>query len=394
MPLQPEAMKSIAVIQRADLDRLRAAPDAWVLSWKIIDDGDVCKYTAVPAPDRRHVANTAHRAPTPDDDGARWVRVDTSHPGSWRREGAEWVRELVMVVPSARNAFLPNAGLIESDALVDKSVAVVGLGSGGSTIAIELAKAGVGRFILADYDRLEVHNVGRHVCDLSDVGRMKTIAMRDQITARSPAATIHTFTGDVVAQRREFESLLETVDVVMAATDNNASRLMLNRFAVDSEIPTIFGRVYARGCGGDVVMVRPNGPCYHCMFGEVNIEEEVSTTPRDLPVYATELVAPEPGLSLDVAPVAHMCTRLALVELCKNTPSQLATLAEDLCAPMFLWANRRVDQFEEWKPMALGFQDMAVQRWYGIGVDIDPLCPVCRAGAFAAHIAEGTSNES
>ena len=45
-------------------------------------------------------------------------------------------------------------GVIETDLLSDKSVLIIGLGTGGTTVALELAKSGVGKFTLVDPDRL------------------------------------------------------------------------------------------------------------------------------------------------------------------------------------------------------------------------------------------------
>ena len=50
---------------------------------------------------------------------------------------------------------------LELNILEGKRVMIVGLGSFGSQIAIELAKAGVGHFALMDFDRVELHNHDR-----------------------------------------------------------------------------------------------------------------------------------------------------------------------------------------------------------------------------------------
>ena len=52
-----------------------------------------------------------------------------------------------------------SSGLIENGVLANRRVLIVGLGSFGGTIAVELAKAAVGEFAIMDFDRLEVHNV-------------------------------------------------------------------------------------------------------------------------------------------------------------------------------------------------------------------------------------------
>ena len=59
------------------------------------------------------------------------------------------------MIPSRQNIFARAKGILEVGVLQDKRVMIVGLGSFGSQIAIELAKAGVGHFSLMDFDRVE-----------------------------------------------------------------------------------------------------------------------------------------------------------------------------------------------------------------------------------------------
>jgi hypothetical protein len=57
---------------------------------------------------------------------------------------------------------LRRSGILETTVLKDKTVLCIGLGTGGAHVAVELAKCGVGRFVLVDRDRLSVGNVVRH----------------------------------------------------------------------------------------------------------------------------------------------------------------------------------------------------------------------------------------
>ena len=87
--------------------------------------------------------------------------------------------------------------ILETDILKESSVGIIGLGSGGSQVAVEFAKAGVGKLVLVDYDRLELNNISRHACGLSDVGRLKTNALKDLLLNKNPEASIETFELDI-----------------------------------------------------------------------------------------------------------------------------------------------------------------------------------------------------
>src|SRR5512143_2959619 len=81
--------------------------------------------------------------------------------------------------------------------LASKSVAIVGLGSGGGFVALSLAMSGVGKFVLIDDDMLETANVVRHVADLREVGRPKPEAVADLIRQRNPQAEIDLYVGRI-----------------------------------------------------------------------------------------------------------------------------------------------------------------------------------------------------
>ena len=66
--------------------------------------------------------------------------------------------------PESENLFSRHKGLLAYQSLQKKKVGIVGLGSFGSQIALELTKAGVHHFTLIDDDRLGAENIVRHQC--------------------------------------------------------------------------------------------------------------------------------------------------------------------------------------------------------------------------------------
>ena len=61
------------------------------------------------------------------------------------------------------------------------SVAVCGLGGLGSNIATSLARAGVGRLILVDFDRVDLSNLHRQQYKAQQIGRRKTDALAENL---------------------------------------------------------------------------------------------------------------------------------------------------------------------------------------------------------------------
>ncbi|MGA5300094.1 HesA/MoeB/ThiF family protein [Nucisporomicrobium flavum] len=303
----------------------------------------------------------------------------------WRADGP--VPADVTLVPVSADIYSRSKGLLETDALAGKSVAVVGLGSGGSTIAVALAQSGVGRLVLVDRDRLEVGNVARHACGIGDLGRRKTSAVADLIHGKNPALQVVTADVDIVREPEAAQEAIEGVDLLIAATDSDRSRFVLNQVALDNRIRAVFGRVLTRACGGEVLRVRPfEGPCLSCVYTERFLAQRPreyssrSEAREDAPAYVgdDDLEATvQVGLASDIAPVSNLMVKLALVELSRGSAGGLDSLGDDLLADFYVWANRREKVYASWPKMGYQFSQPSILRWYGANLARREGCLSC-----------------
>lgn len=294
---------------------------------------------------------------------------------------------IIKFIPQKSELYSRSQGLLETSILENSKVGIVGLGSGGASVAIELAKAGVGKFVLIDFDRLELGNVSRHICGTGDLGRYKTKAVRDLLYGKNPHIQVKTAELDVNKSLEETKVLLKNCDLIVAATDNNRSRFNLNTIALEYKIPTIFGRALTRACGGDVLRVRPfEGPCLACVFTKEFLEsrkEEVAQfrqAREDNPAYVSDedvKATIQVGLASDILPISNMIIKLALVELSRGKDTGIKSLEEDLIADFYIWANRRDLTYESWPKMEYGSKTPSILRWYGAKWERNLSCEVC-----------------
>jgi molybdopterin/thiamine biosynthesis adenylyltransferase len=289
----------------------------------------------------------------------------------------------VLFIPSHDELFSRHRGLIETDRLAGNRVAVFGVGSVGSICALELVKSGVGTIELVDHDRLELHNVARHACGVSSLGRRKVNAVRDLLLDKNPACRVETHDLDVLERPDVVEEIIQQADVVLIATDNNASRLLINSLCLQEPKLAVYGRAMTRACGLDVIRVRPGrSPCYQCLLHTIlnNRVEEISG-PRqaEMFAYVDRPVQAEPGLSNDLMPLAHLMVKLVIQHLLQETTSELRSLDQDLTADLYFWANRRTDQHRGLTPMGTQGNQPSVLRWYGVDLTALPRCPLCLA---------------
>ena len=301
--------------------------------------------------------------------------------------GSSFRRVGLTVLPARADVFDRVRGLFESDLLRDARVAVFGLGSGGSFVVRELTRCGVGSFLLLDHDRIEIGNACRHECGLSDVGRLKTNAMRDtRPRPESCGGGVHASSSD----RRRYDpdgrgrARGAGHRARRLATDNRESRMLVNRVCILQEIPALYAGVFRRAYGGQVLRVIPElTPCYQCFVSglpEMAAEREVSSAADAAGIaYSDRPVAVKPGLSSDIVPVALMMAKLAMLELLGERAGVFDSLRHDLVAPLYLWLNRREPDadYAHWTPMGIGVEELSVLRWYGVGLTRNERCAVC-----------------
>ncbi|NTV80844.1 MAG: sulfur carrier protein ThiS adenylyltransferase ThiF, partial [Candidatus Aminicenantes bacterium] len=105
------------------------------------------------------------------------------------------------------------------------SVGIAGAGGLGSNVAVALARAGVGRLVIADFDRIEPSNLNRQQYFLDQIGERKVVALRENLLAINPYSLyeIH----DVRINRRNAATIFARVDVLVEAFDKAAAKEML-----------------------------------------------------------------------------------------------------------------------------------------------------------------------
>jgi molybdopterin/thiamine biosynthesis adenylyltransferase len=156
--------------------------------------------------------------------------------------------------PADQVALMRRTGHI-AGLLTGRRVAIFGQGALGSSIALLLAKTGVQRLLLVDYDLLRPGNVVRHSAGLGAVGLPKTAASRLTILEHAPDCQVEeapaTWEPDELARR------VQGVDVVVDATANLAFSLLLNEICLGVGRPAIYAATYRRGAIGRVRIIRP-----------------------------------------------------------------------------------------------------------------------------------------
>ena len=105
------------------------------------------------------------------------------------------------------------------------SVAVCGLGGLGSHISVALARAGIGKLILIDYDRVDITNLHRQQYKANQIGRYKTEALAENLFEIAPYIKIETVLQRITEDN--YADLLKNADVICEAFDDAEAKAML-----------------------------------------------------------------------------------------------------------------------------------------------------------------------
>lgn len=109
--------------------------------------------------------------------------------------------------------------------LKKSKVAVAGLGGLGSNIAVSLARMGVGKLFLVDFDIVEPSNLNRQSYYIKHIGMPKTDALKTQIEEINPFIEV-SVKNVKVTEDNVFE-LFNGFDVICEAFDNPVDKAML-----------------------------------------------------------------------------------------------------------------------------------------------------------------------
>lgn len=104
-------------------------------------------------------------------------------------------------------------------------VGIAGIGGLGSNIAIALARVGVGKLILVDFDLVEPSNLNRQQYFIDQIGLPKVAAMEENLLRINPGVAVETHHRRVTANN--LTDLFAQVDVLVEAFDAAEQKAML-----------------------------------------------------------------------------------------------------------------------------------------------------------------------
>ena len=163
----------------------------------------------------------------------------------------------------SRQIVIPQIQASGQERIRNAKVLCIGAGGLGSPALMYLAAAGVGTIGVVDFDTVDESNLHRQILyGQSDIGKKKVDVARTKIQESNPLVTVN-----IYPLRIDTTNVLEIMsnyDIIIDATDNFATRYLINDAAVLLNKAYVWGSVN-RFDGQAAIFWSSLGPCYRCL---------------------------------------------------------------------------------------------------------------------------------
>ncbi len=185
--------------------------------------------------------------------------------------------------------------------LKKKTVGIAGCGGLGSNCAVALARVGIGKLIIIDFDVVDISNLNRQYYFIEQLGQKKVFALEENLKKISPSVEIIKY--DMKLKLVEIIKIFNTCDLIIEAFDLAEMKEMIIEAVLSNmpDKPLIIGNGMAGwGNNDSIKTIELNKNLYVCGDNISGISEEL------------------PPLAPRVGIVANMQANLALELLLKN----------------------------------------------------------------------------
>ena len=191
-----------------------------------------------------------------------------------------------------RQILIKEIGQEGQEKLRRSRVVIAGTGGLGSPIAFYLTAAGIGMIRIIDHDQVALSNLNRQILHWEeDVGRKKVDSARAKLRNLNSSVEIQAIAETITEEN--VSDLVDGCDAIVDAMDNLPTRYVLNRCAIEKNIPFFHGAV--NGFEGRVMTVLPGETaCLRCMYRGLVPQEKfpvIGVAPAVIgSIQATEVV--------------------------------------------------------------------------------------------------------
>ncbi|MCK4311502.1 MAG: sulfur carrier protein ThiS adenylyltransferase ThiF [Candidatus Cloacimonetes bacterium] len=156
------------------------------------------------------------------------------------------------------------------------TVGIAGVGGLGSTIAVSLARVGIGKLIIADFDKIEISNLNRQQYFTDQIGKPKVIALLENLKKINPFSEYQVH--QITLNEKNIPVIYKDVDIIVEAFDKAAMKKMLIETWITNfpDKPIIAASGVAGYGRNEILHTRKVDNLYICGDEETELQEGMS----------------------------------------------------------------------------------------------------------------------
>lgn len=246
-----------------------------------------------------------------------------------------------------KDIFIRNYGVLthqEQNTLTQSKVTVIGAGGVGGITLISLARLGVGNIQVVDMDVFEYSNINRQMLSaISRVGKSKAECAKESLLDINPTINVTVKKEKLVEANAE--AIIAGSDVVIDATDNLVSRVIIHRAAQKIGIPSVWIAVTPPFRGGVMTFSQTTPPyelvLQHPSYGKAlspDVIKEISAIKDERAITSVKHGALTDWADSFVkgeAPWAVICPVANIVGICANFEAFKVILKRENLSPTY-----------------------------------------------------------
>ncbi len=142
----------------------------------------------------------------------------------------------------SRQIILKNIGTIGQKKILNSKVLIVGVGGLGCPVADLLARSGIGKIGIIDYDKISLSNIHRQTLyTTKDVNKFKVDVVKKILNSINKEVEIKIYNKK--ANNKNLNNIINKYDIIVDGSDNFKTKFLLNKFSLKLKKILIVGAI-------------------------------------------------------------------------------------------------------------------------------------------------------
>ena len=175
----------------------------------------------------------------------------------------------------SRQIVLKNVGTFGQKKIINSKVLIIGAGGLGCPIADLLARSGVGKIGIMDYDKVSLSNIHRQTLyTAKDVNKFKVDVVKKRLNLINKCIKINTYNRK--ASEKNLINIINKYDIIVDGSDNFKTKFLLNKYSLKFKKILIVGAISK--FDGHIFTFdfkNKNTPCIRSFFQEDKISDDI-----------------------------------------------------------------------------------------------------------------------